>query len=56
MRSDPAAQHLPIIVLTAKDLTDDDSARLGESVRGVMKKQGIDGASLAREISLAMEK
>jgi PAS domain S-box-containing protein len=56
LRANPVTQDLPIIVISAKELTDEESARLKESVTFVMKKQGFDGDKLVREISAALEK
>jgi hypothetical protein len=38
-------------VLSAKDLTAEESARLKETVAFVMKKQGFEGTKLVNEIS-----
>jgi signal transduction histidine kinase/CheY-like chemotaxis protein len=56
LRSDPSTQELPIIVISAKELTDDESRKLRESVTFVMKKQGFDGERLVHEIKTALEK
>jgi DNA-binding response OmpR family regulator len=53
LRENPKTQDLPIIVISAKDLTDEESARLRESVTLVMRKQGFDGEKLAQEIKHA---
>jgi DNA-binding response OmpR family regulator len=50
LRANPATQDLPIIVISAKELTDEESARLKESVTFVMGKQGFDGDKLVHEI------
>jgi CheY-like chemotaxis protein len=50
LRRNPVTQDLPIIVISAKELTDDESNRLKESVAFVMRKQGFDGEKLVREI------
>jgi CheY-like chemotaxis protein len=56
LRSNPVTQDLPIIVISAKELTDDESKKLKETVTFVMKKQGFDGEKLVNEISAALEK
>jgi CheY-like chemotaxis protein len=56
LRADPATQDLPIIVISAKELTDEESKKLKESVTFVMKKQGFDGERLVHEINMALEK
>ena len=50
LRANPHTRDLPIIVLSAKDLTDDEAARLRESVAVVMKKQGFEVSRLVQEI------
>ncbi len=56
LRANPKTRDLPIIVISAKDLSDDESARLKESVAFVMRKQGFDGDKLVQEINRALEK
>jgi CheY-like chemotaxis protein len=51
LRANPATQQLPIIVISSKELTDDESARLKESVAYVMRKQSLDGDTLVSEIN-----
>ena len=51
LRSNPVTQDLPIIVISSKELTDDESARLKESVAYVMRKQSLDGDTLVSEIN-----
>ena len=41
LRADPELRNIPIIVISAKDLTEDESKTLKESVAFVMKKQGL---------------
>jgi CheY-like chemotaxis protein len=50
LRADPNTRDLPIIVLSAKDLTAAESRRLQETVALVMKKQGFEGQKLVEEI------
>jgi signal transduction histidine kinase/DNA-binding response OmpR family regulator len=56
LRADPELRNIPIIVISAKDLTSDESKKLRESVAFVMKKQGLDGSRLIHEISSALAK
>jgi CheY-like chemotaxis protein len=51
LRADPKTRNLPIVVLSAKDLTADESARLKAMVAVVMKKQGFEGTKLVDEIN-----
>jgi CheY-like chemotaxis protein len=51
LRADPATHNLPIIVISSKDLTAAESARLRETVAMVMKKQGFQGEKLIEEIN-----
>jgi signal transduction histidine kinase/CheY-like chemotaxis protein len=54
LRADPQTRDLPIIVISAKELTTAESARLKESVSLVMKKRGFDGEKLVEEINSAL--
>ena len=55
LRADAATQHLPVIVLSAKELTAAESALLMDSVECVIQKQGLDGEKLVQEIQHALE-
>ncbi|MBL8078427.1 MAG: GAF domain-containing protein [Anaerolineales bacterium] len=55
LRANPVTRDLPIIVISAKELTDEESIRLKESVAFVMRKQGFDGAELVREIKSVLD-
>jgi PAS domain S-box-containing protein len=54
LRADPKTSNLPIVVLSAKDLTSSEATRLKETVAGVVKKQGIEGRVLVDEINHAL--
>jgi PAS domain S-box-containing protein len=54
LRADPKKSDLPIVVLSAKDLTAVESARLKKNVTCVVKKQGIEGRMLLDEINHAL--
>ena len=54
LRTNPQTRNMPIIVISAKDLTENESVRLKESVTFVMKKQGMQGEKLIQEINNAL--
>ncbi len=55
LREKPETRELPIIVISAKELTDEEIKRLRESVVFIMRKQGFDGEKLAQEIKLTVQ-
>jgi GAF domain-containing protein/CheY-like chemotaxis protein len=56
LRADPDLRNIPIIVISAKDLTEEESKTLKESVAFVMKKQGFDGDLLIEEINSVVKR
>lgn len=50
LRTNPDTRDLPIIVISAKELTDEETMRLKESVTLILRKQGFDGDHLVQEI------
>jgi PAS domain S-box-containing protein len=56
LRKNPQTHDLPIIVISAKELTAAESARLKETVSTVMKKQGFEGERLVDEINTVLSK
>ena len=56
MRSDPELRSIPIIVISAKELTELESKSLRDSVAFVMKKQGFDSDMLIEEINSVLKK
>ncbi len=50
LRADPQMRDLPIIVISAKELTADESTRLKNSVSAIVKKQGFQGEKLVDEV------
>ncbi len=56
LRADPETRNIPIIVISAKELTDTESKKLRESVSFVMKKQGFDSDTLKQELHSVMRK
>ncbi len=55
LRADPQTRDLPIIVISAKDLTSAEAARLKETVAVVMQKQGFQGEKLIQEIESVLK-
>ena len=55
LRADPQTRYLPIIVISAKDLTATELDRLKETVSSVLKKQGFQGQKLMDEIKNALK-
>jgi signal transduction histidine kinase/CheY-like chemotaxis protein len=54
LHQNPALRHIPVIVLTAKTLTNTESAQLTQSVQQVMRKQGLLEESLIAELQQAL--
>jgi CheY-like chemotaxis protein len=54
LRSNPKTQDLPIIVISVKELTEEESLRLKESVTLVMRKQGFNSQTLVQEIKQSL--
>jgi GAF domain-containing protein/CheY-like chemotaxis protein len=51
LRADPKTRELPIIVISSKELSADESARLKQSVSSIVKKQTFEGETFADEIN-----
>jgi PAS domain S-box-containing protein len=56
LRANPQSRDLPIIVISAKDLTAEEVSRLKETVAVVMKKQGFEGKKLVEEINRVLRR
>jgi GAF domain-containing protein/CheY-like chemotaxis protein len=54
LRQHPEQRTIPVVVLTAKSLTADESASLDASVAKVIRKQGLVGDALIAEIAGAL--
>jgi GAF domain-containing protein/CheY-like chemotaxis protein/tetratricopeptide (TPR) repeat protein len=55
LRAHSDLRNIPIIVISAKELTDEEAQKLRESVAFVMKKQGFDGDMLMQEINSVLK-
>ena len=56
LRANSELRNIPIIVISDKELTEDESKTLKESVAFVMKKQGFDSDLLMQEINSVVKK
>jgi len=56
LRGNSQTRDLPIIVISAKDLTAEEAYRLNETVSVVMKKQGFEGEKLVAEINRVLRR
>jgi len=56
MRTRPEWQHIPVIVLTAKDLTADDRDRLNGRVDEIVEKSAYTREQLLQHVSEAVAK
>ena len=54
LRENPEHRSIPVVVLTAKNLTADETSSLNASVATVIQKQGMVGEALIREIAGAL--
>ena len=50
LREDPRTATVPVVVLTAKDLTDEDRDRLGGKVQALFQKQRVPLDHLITEV------
>jgi len=56
LRADAELRNIPVIVISAKELTAQESKTLRESVAFVMQKQGFDGDLLTEEINSVVKR
>jgi CheY-like chemotaxis protein len=56
MRAQPEWRHIPVIVITAKDLTADDRDRLAGRVEEVLEKNAYTRDQLLEHVSEAVAK
>ena len=50
MRKRDASRAIPVVVVTAKDITDEDRRRLSGGVVGLIEKSGLDRESLLTQL------
>jgi CheY-like chemotaxis protein len=55
LRGHPQHRDIPIVVLTVKELTDDELAQLQQSVSKVMRKRGLEREMLLEELRNALQ-
>jgi len=55
LRKEPATADLPVIVVTAKELNDEDRGKLAEAAQGVILKQALRIDDLQQEIRTMLE-
>jgi CheY-like chemotaxis protein len=55
LQADERFRRIPVVVLTAKDLSAAERARLQRSVLGVIEKRGLDRDALMHELSAALQ-
>jgi CheY-like chemotaxis protein len=54
LRVNPAWRQIPIIVITAKDITEEDRARLNGQVQRILSKGRVDREALLGELRRAL--
>jgi PAS domain S-box-containing protein len=54
LRENGATAHIPVLVVTAKRITDDDRARLNGYVTTILEKSGLNGMRFTSEVRRAM--
>jgi CheY-like chemotaxis protein len=55
LRADPVTRDIPVIVISAKELTEDESKTLRDSVAFVIKKQGFNSDTLMQELNSVLQ-
>jgi CheY-like chemotaxis protein len=50
LQQNPALHHIPVIILTAAELGPEEADRLQRHVSQIIRKQGLDGDNLRREL------
>jgi signal transduction histidine kinase/DNA-binding response OmpR family regulator/putative methionine-R-sulfoxide reductase with GAF domain len=54
LRQQPDTRRIPIIILTAKSLSNQETAALNENIYTILQKHGLQGEALLRQIERAM--
>jgi CheY-like chemotaxis protein len=54
LRNDPDTARIPILIVTAKHVTEDDRAKLNGFVSAIMEKATFDSARFIAEVRRAM--
>jgi signal transduction histidine kinase/DNA-binding response OmpR family regulator len=55
LKADERLRHIPVVVLTVKDLSATERAHLQQSVLAVIEKRGLDREALIHELSAALQ-
>ena len=50
IRDDPGLKHLPVLIVSAKDLTADEERFIKDRIASLVKKQGMSSADLLTQI------
>ncbi len=50
LRDNPATKNIPVIICTAKDVTDDDVKQLSNGVISILQKGAFSGSGLVEKI------
>jgi CheY-like chemotaxis protein len=56
LREQPSLREIPIVVVTALDLSEEDHRRLNGQVERIIQKSGHEREELLREVSAALER
>jgi CheY-like chemotaxis protein len=50
MKQNPTWKHIPVLVLTSKDITEDDRQRLNGRVQRILSKGSLQGGAFIEEL------
>ncbi len=51
MYEDEKLKKVPIVVLTAKEVTDEDQAALDDKIKNIVRKEGLSREIILREVN-----